>query len=266
MAAAVRKVLGNGRLSRAILRGLLVTDSLLLVARVLGRRLTKHPPKWAADGKPQVLYIDCGTHKEGAEIRWMMRWFSGRYDLTVLGFEGSGEHFPEVRAALAGFDKVRLRQIALVGPDHVGKTVKLYKGGGDGRGDSVFADRGADYEEVAAGRLSEILSEDGFALTETPALLRMNIEGAEQFVIDDLIAVGSDALIDGYYGMWDDLSKIDTIADDRFRRTLRDHNIRNVTFNDRDLSSPLRRFAIRMDIDTSIRVGLLRSRLVRNHE
>jgi hypothetical protein len=84
----------------------------------------------------------------------------------------------------------------------------------------------------------------------------MNIEGAEHFVIDDLLDARLHTSIDGYYGMWDDLSKIDPNDDSRFRQLLRDYRISKLTFNDRDLPFWLRRYAIRTDIETSIRAGL----------
>ena len=103
-----------------------------------------------------------------------------------------------------------------------------------------------------------MLADRGCSSHTMPVILRMNIEGAEQFVIQDLLDSGLTASVDGYYGMWDDVSKIDPKADRRFRRLLRANGITNVTFNDRDLPYRLRRFAIRTDIETSIRRGLAR--------
>jgi len=114
-----------------------------------------------------------------------------------------------------------------------------------------------------------------------PVILRMNIEGAEQFVIQDLIDAGLHRSIDGYYGMWDDLSKVDPSAAKTFRRLLRDNGISTITFNDRDLetsarrglslsprqlaarfrqlSFTLRQHAIRSDLDAALRAGLDRA-------
>ena len=197
-------------------------------------------------------------HERGEQIRWMYKWFADRYELHVLGFEASAEHFRKVSVVLGDLDHGRLHQVALVGPDHVGDEVRLYKAGGEGEGDSLFATRGEEYESVPAQRLSQVLADEGYVLSKTPVILRMNIEGAEHFVIEDLIDAGLNIFIDGYYGMWDDLSKIDPNADGRFRQLLRDHQISNITFNDRDLPVWLRRYAIRADIETSVRAGLAR--------
>ncbi len=258
LVAVLRKLLGS-RLSTIAIRSLITADSLLLIARVLARCVASRSFRSFPNRETPVLYIDCGTHKEGAEIRWVHRWFSDQYDLRILAFEASSEHFRDAQSALVDLNP-SLCQVALVGPEQKEDTARLYKGGGDGRGDSLFAARGDDYEEVSARRLSGILSDAGYDLARIPVILRMNVEGAEQFVIADLIDVGLDRLVDGYYGMWDDLSKIDPAGDLQFRRKLRDRGISPLTFNQRDLGHRLRRVAIRLDIKRAIRSGAARKR------
>lgn len=258
----LRRLFGDTPVTRAAIRVLVTTDSLLLVGRVGLRRLRAHVGSRgegsSPSGRPRVLYVDCGVHKRGEQIRHMQRWFADRYELHILAFEASREHFRDASNALVDVDGLQLRHVALVGPDHVGGEVRLYKTGGGGHGDSLFAARGENYEVVPARRLSQVLADEQYVPGELPVILRMNIEGAEQFVIEDLIDAGLHTSIDGYYGMWDDLSKIDPAADRRFRRLLRHHRISAVTFNDRDLSSRLRRYAIRTDVETSLRAGLAR--------
>jgi FkbM family methyltransferase len=244
---------------------------------VIGRRLrrsTGAQTKAAGERRPRILYIDCGVHKRGEQIRWMHRWFGDRFELQVLGFEASEEHIRDAREALGDLDLVELHHAALVGPDHIGEQVRLYKEGNSGKGDSLFAERGQEYELVPARRLSQVLLAGGHELEGIPVILRMNIEGAERGVIEDLIDAGVERRVDGYYGMWDDLSKIDPAADREFRRLLGEHHISTITFNDRDLVTTrgrrlslrlrgaflrLRRHAIRADIETSVRAGLARA-------
>ena len=83
----------------------------------------------------------------------------------------------------------------------------------------------------------------------------MNIEGSEVDVIQDLVESGLAKHIDGYFGMWDDMSKINQKKDDEFRLFLRNHHIHPFTFNERDFMAPLRVKAIRYDIATAIRAG-----------
>lgn len=210
----------------------------------------------------------------------MYRWFGERYELNVLAFEAGGEHVRDARAELGDRPGLALHHIALVGPDHEGDVARLYKTYGGGKADSLLRDGGEDYEDVPARRLTTVLADAGWDLRRTPAILRMNIEGAEQFVIADLLEAGLTGSVDGYYGLWDDLSKIDAEADRRFQRLLSEHGIETLAFNDRDLVaaegrprlSPrelpatlrrlafaLRRRVIREDIDSAFRAGLART-------
>jgi FkbM family methyltransferase len=238
---------------------LVLADSLLLLVRVFLRRLGSGAGGVRrAGGPPSVLHIDCGPHKEGSEIVWMHRWFAGRYNLKTIALEAGREQFEEAARNLNGIRDVDLRRAAVVGPDHEGDTVKLHLGHAGGRGASLFADRGGTVEEVPAVRLSEILA----SISPHPdaIILRMNIEGAESFAIRDLLASGQDVRVDGYYGMWDDLSKIDPQQDRELRRLLKRHGIQKIPFNERDLAHPLRRLAIRTDIETSVRRARSRRR------
>jgi FkbM family methyltransferase len=202
-----------------------------------------------------VLYVDCGVHEEGLELRLTARWLGRRYDVQVIAFEAGSRQFAAAVEALADVPGLDLRHRALVGPDHASATVRLYRSPDEGSyADSIFAAAGSDHEDVPAARLSEVLLSE-HASHQGPVILRMNIEGAELAVIEDLVAAGLHERIDGYYGLWDDLSKIDPHLDGRFRRLLADCAISPLTFNGRDLGYGLRRLAIRIDVETSIRHG-----------
>ncbi len=67
--------------------------------------------------------------------------------------------------------------------------------------------------EVPALRLSRFISQNEAISPDAIVTLRMNIEGAETFVIEDLRDAGLIGRIDGFYGMWDDLYKIDPALD-----------------------------------------------------
>lgn len=253
MVALVRRAFASRPEAGERAVALLVTaDSLLLLVRVLLRRLASGGGARRPTGeRPSVLHIDCGPHKEGKEIVWMHRWFGQRYDLKTIALEAGSEQFEAAARNLHGIQDLDLRRAAVVGPEHEGDIVELHQGHADGRGASLFAGRGGTVEQVPAVRLSEILS----SLSPPPdaVILRMNIEGAESFAIHDLLASGQDGRIDGYYGMWDDLSKIDPQQDRQFRRLLKQHGIQKIPFNERDLANPVRRLAIRTDIETSVR-------------
>jgi FkbM family methyltransferase len=251
--------LWNGRLNRRVssLPGgariaLFVArvDSVLLAARAIVRRARRLGPTMLVRSPrlpARVLYVDCGVHRDGQQIRAMTRWFGER--VRIIGFEANPKHYEVARTALAGVAELDLRNEALVGPECSEPVVRLYMGRGDGKGDSLFSERGRGryYEDVAACHLSEVLRD-----VSTPILVRMNIEGAEVFVIEDLVKAGMAHRIAGFYGMWDDLSKIDPARDVAFRRLLRDNRIAKVTFNDRDMGHRLREWSIRYDMVTSM--------------
>jgi FkbM family methyltransferase len=238
-----------------------MTDTFLLRVRALLRRA-----RIAGLGRlgkletPQrkIVYIDAGLHRSSAQIASMLEWFVLSTSLRVYGIEAHPRYVRECRHRFAGERRVKLFNYALVGPDHEGDTATLYLDGKKGLGNSLFASRGEESIEVPAIRLSRLIREHDIASPGDIVLLRMNIEGAEMGVIEDLAEAGMVDLFDGFYGMWDDLYKIDPALDAKFCALLRREKIRNLTFNDRDASpiaGPKRKDIIRYDIETSIYHG-----------
>src|SRR3954452_1473119 len=115
-------------LGRALVRVLIAVDSALLLARVVVRRVVVLGPVGALRTTPpssrSVLYVDCGVHKRGEQIRYMHEWFATRCDLRIIGFEASANHASDARDALADVPDVELRQLALVGPGNDASEVK----------------------------------------------------------------------------------------------------------------------------------------------
>ena len=68
-----------------------------------------------------------------------------------------------------------------------------------------------------------------------------------------LIDVGFARHVDGWFGMWDDVGKINPEADREFRARLAANGIRPVTFNGRDMPFRLRRACIRYAVRTAVR-------------
>lgn len=254
MARRVGRPLG---LARVLVAALIRVDSLVLLLGIVARRVVRHGPRQALrlvePSTRRVLYVDCGVHKRGKQLRFVADALGDRCDLALVGVEASAEHHRDALAALADLEHLDLRQVALVGPDHDLAPVRLYRGDHGGKADSLYVETDR-YETVPAARLSEILRRDyGECLGDAAVLVRMNIEGSEPDVIDDLVRSGVHRHVDGWFGMWDDVSKQDPDRDRRFRRTLREAGIRSVTFNDRDLGTPWRRRAIRLALDDALR-------------
>src|SRR5438034_4671037 len=97
--------------------------------------------------------------------------------------------------------------------------------------------------------------EKDISLEDRICLLRMNIEGAEFDVLQDLVESGLATNVDGYYGMWVDVSKINVKRDAEFREFLSTNGISSMTFNGRDVRWRFRMKCIEYDMNTSVMVG-----------
>lgn len=250
---------------RAIIGTIIGVDTSLLWLRALARRVKKvgiaglFSKTRVPHGRP-VLYFDLGLHKEARELSLMIsKVLPGLCDdYRAYGFEASTDFFNQARQSLGEKDNLHLTNAALCGTVPAGGSIKLYKGGGDGLGSSVYRDTLGDYEEVQAVRFSDWIKGHDLDLKTSICLLRMNIEGSERDVLEDLADSGLAQHIDGYFGMWDDLSKIDRNRDDEFRAFLMRHRIHPFTFNGRDLWYPFRIAAIEYDIATAVQAGIKR--------
>ena len=194
-----------------------------------------------------------GTHKEGAELSLLVNTIlpsiCDQYE--AIGFEAGRASFEHVSEKLSGRNDVRIVHRALCHELPPDGKIKLYKDTEGGIGDSLYRETEV-FETVDAGRLSDFLSENGIALDDRIFLLRMNIEGAEYDVIKDLVEHDLSQHIDGYFGMWDDVSKIDVQRDHEFRSFLRNNNIHSFPFNGRDLRWSLRKKCIAYHVRTQI--------------
>jgi FkbM family methyltransferase len=239
---------------------LILADSLLLWAEVLLQRARRKGVAGltarAQAGASPVVIFDIGQHVDPRQIVAMVDWFGGRLPLRIYGFEAHPEYFEIAQGKLAQLDNVRLENLALVGPDHQDDHIRLYLAGGRGVGDSVYARRSEQYLDVPALRLSKYIADNGIDVRSSIVILRMNIEGAEYGVLQDLAEAGLLAHIDGFFGAWDDMYKTDPKDDERFRAFLRKHRVRSLPFNDRDLGSgavfALRKAAIRYALSTAM--------------
>lgn len=250
-------------LNRLVVASVVAIDTAALLARAVARRaaVTSWSSVLARTWVPagtRVLYLDIGTHRAGAELRWMAEQVLPGCAETfeAYGFEPSQRSFAAASAALAHLPQVTMVRAALVHQVPDGGTVRLHTSVHSLR-DSIHRPGDA-YEDVEAHRLSEWLAANEFDLDRTICILRMNIEGAEFDVLRDLVDSGLARQVDGYYGMWDDLLKFDPEKDRRFRRFLARHGIRSLAFNGRDMDWEMRKRLIRYDVHTSLRAGLQR--------
>ncbi|MDJ0799802.1 MAG: FkbM family methyltransferase [Calothrix sp. MO_167.B12] len=204
-----------------------------------------------------ILYLDVGTHKEGSELLLVVDEILPPIcnNFEAYGFEANQESFEQIAKKFADRENVQLIHKALVHNLPSNGKIKLYKDMGSGLADSIYRHT-TQYEEVECMRLSDFLIESRLIKDNRIVLLRMNIEGAEYDVIQDLVENKLNNCIDGYFGMWDDVSKIDIGRDAEFRTFLAKHQINSFTFNGRDLYWSFRRKCIVYHMHTRIMQGL----------
>jgi len=215
---------------------LIVLDSLYLAIVAVVARLRRAGLRHLFRFSPpavHVVYIDVGLHKSGRQLRLVANRLGP--NLRAYGFEANPHHLRDFGSSSLPDPRVEVINAALVGPHHSGDTVKLYLDGRSGVGDSLLPAQGKKVIEVPAMRLSRFMNERGIEPSQSAVILRMNIEGAEPEVIDDLIKAGLDQYVDGYFGMWNDVGKKDgPKAEAAFLHVLRQRGISHFTFNDRD--------------------------------
>lgn len=201
----------------------------------------------------RVVYLDLGTHEQGAELSWVIE--SVLPDISpnflAYGFEASPESFECVKDKFKNRPEVQIVHGALCYEVPPGGTVRLYRDGRRGEGNSIYR-RTNDFDEVAAMRLSDFMQKNIPTEGHFIFIMRMNIEGAEYDVLRDLAETGLSKRIDGYFGMWDDVSKIDLNRDREFRRFISANGIRTFPFNGRDLRWPFRKYCIAYQMRTRI--------------
>jgi len=243
---------------------IVLVDTLVLAGRAVGRRIDRLG--WGSlfrrarlPAGVSVLWLDLGTHEEARELLHAVdRFLPGLGgDFHAFGFEASPAVFEKARRRVAGRDRVTLRNAALCGDLPAGGRVRLFGDGTTGLGNSLYR-RGGAYEDVEALRLSDWIRDTGLDLERNVVLLRMNIEGAEYDVIRDLLDSGVAGAIDGWFGMWDDVSKIDGARGTEFRELLARAGIAPFTFNGRDFLFPPRLKCIEYDLGTAILAAVRR--------
>jgi len=225
------------------------------LSRVGATSLLEVPPS------VRVVYLDAGLHRKASQLRLVSKWFGGRYDLRSYGFEAHPDYLRDAANALQGTSGVSFVNAALVGPGQ-GSSVELYVSAGTGVASSLLRPQ-PESIKVPALRLSDFIAKEKIDVERSVVLLRMNIEGAEPYVLEDLFSTGLIEHVDGFYGAWDDPHKIGGEIASRFDRVMTETGIETFRFNDKDCRSRLRLAIIHYDMITSIIAGARAKALAR---
>lgn len=260
----VRRILPIRRVSSTVNIAIVYLDTLILYIRAIIFRISSlgfqsvfTKLEYLEDAS--ILYLDIGTHEAGSELSFVVDQVLPKINNNVeaIGFEASQGSFVQVEKKFASRQDVKIFHKALCDVIPENGKLRLYKDVHNSLGDSIHRQSGF-YEEVEAIRLSDFLQQHENFIQDRITLLRMNIEGAEYDVVRDLVENGYAKYIDGYFGMWDDLSKIDLQRDQEFRNFLSTNEIYTFPFNGRDLTWGFRKKCIAYHMYTCILLGLNR--------
>jgi len=268
----IRKKVRLRPIAMLVIRMIAVIDTVIHPLRVLCRRASMLGPaklfsKKRISNDIPILYFDMGTHEAAKELDVMVNNIlpSICQNFRAYGFEASLGLFEKAKEKFAGRTNIDFVNAAVGYMIPKDGKIRLFIDPVDGQGNSIYRANYTEYEEVEAIRFSDWLCQENIDLKNSICILRMNIEGAEYDVIMDLIDSGLVKYIDGYYGSWDDVAKIDKERDDEFQVLLEENHISPLCFDERDYKLSLRMIrarCIQYDIRTSILKGMRRIKRV----
>ena len=246
----INKNLPHKRIREIVKRLIIYLDTFILAIRLKSFYLNKTRCRQKIT---HINYFDLGIHKEAAELNWVLKQILQKQNRSfmIYGFEANPFTYKQVLDNIPKVKNLQLYNYAIINNKHPSGKIKLYTSK-NGLSDSIYRSNYDNYVEVPAIKLSDFIYQKHINLSKSVNILRMNIEGAEFDVLQDLINEGLIKYFHRFYGMWDDVSKIDHAKDIQFRKTLKEHNIKPVPLNGRDLQSNARLKIIKKDFNIII--------------
>jgi FkbM family methyltransferase len=246
----IEKVVFIPTLSKLMIQGIIGFDTFILKTKLKSKTTNTNRSGYSPD--KIVNYFDLGTHDDAFELRWVADEFLSTLPnpYKIYAFEANPNSFNKAVNNTTHIPNLKLYNVALVnGRAELGK-IRLYTGG-NGHADSLYRAKNS-YVDVSAKRISDFFREEKIELEKGINILRMNIEGAEYEVINDLIENDLVKYFDGFYGMWDDVSKINYEKSKEFRKILKAKKIYPYPFNGRDMNVKGRLQLIKQSLERSI--------------
>ena len=157
----------------------------------------------------KINYYDFGLWR-GTEIGWMVDHIFPSLNITdykVYGFEACKSYADRLKNAYADNPRIEIINKAVVDTP---RTVKLYHAQNQ-VGHSVFPTKknvSDQYEEVEGIVFSQWLKENVKSYKVAFNILKVNIEGAEWFLFNDIVDSGVNKYIDIYCGQGHDVEKV----------------------------------------------------------
>jgi len=176
----------------------------------------------------KVYYYDFGLWK-GTEIHWMVNHVFPALNITdykIYGFDACKQYADRLSKIYEDNDRVTIINKAVVDEP---KMVKLYHAANH-VGHSVFSTKrnvSENYEEVEGIVFSDWLKENVKGYQMAFNILKVNIEGAEWYLFNDLVKSGVHENIDVYCGQGHDVEKVGELEDkvEAYYQLLKDNDI-----------------------------------------
>jgi len=176
----------------------------------------------------KVYYYDFGLWK-GTEIHWMVNHVFPALNITdykIYGFDACKQYADRLSKIYEYNDRVTIINKAVVDEP---KMVKLYHAANH-VGHSVFSTKrnvSENYEEVEGIVFSDWLKENVKGYQMAFNILKVNIEGAEWYLFNDLVKSGVHENIDVYCGQGHDVEKVGELEDkvEAYYQLLKDNDI-----------------------------------------
>ena len=176
----------------------------------------------------KVYYYDFGLWK-GTEINWMVNHVFPALNITdykIYGFDACKQYADHLSNVYSDNDRVTIINKAVVDEP---RMVKLYHAANH-VGHSVFSTKrnvSENYEEVEGIVFSDWLKKNVKGYQMAFNILKVNIEGAEWYLFNDLVKSGVHENIDVYCGQGHDVEKVGELEDkvEAYYQLLKDNDI-----------------------------------------
>jgi len=183
----------------------------------------------------KVYYYDFGLWK-GTEIHWMVNDVFPALNITdykIYGFEACKGYADALKNKYKDNDRVEIINKAVVDTP---RMVRLYHAPNH-VGHSVFSTKrnvSKNYEEVEGIVFSEWIKENVKAHKIAFNILKVNIEGSEWYLFNDLVKSGVHKHIDVYCGQGHDVEKVSELEDkvDAYYTLLKENDINLYRFTE----------------------------------
>ena len=186
--------------------------------------------------KMKINYFDFGLYK-GVELSWITREVLpslGVKEYSAYGFEACKKYADNVSADFLDLENVKINNVAI--SDKEG-TTKLYYSPNN-LGHSIFSTKNnviqEEYEEVETIRFSKWIKDNEIDLENSFNIVKVNIEGAEWHLFNDLVNSDMIKHIDVWCGAGHDVEKVEELHSvvDKYYKLLKSNNIKILRYTE----------------------------------